>query len=108
MRSGVFSFGIYVSELSYVLYLVSRRGLAAFSESSRFTHKTSMLSFIFRIRAQRCDLLGELGPSPFAIAVAQPDAATSGFNDSHVIHPTHTVPMPYLLSVYHSQSNPSL
>ena len=29
MRSGVFSFGINVSELSYVLYLVSRRGLAA-------------------------------------------------------------------------------
>ena len=44
------------------------------------------------------DLLGELGPSPFAIAVAQPDAATSGFRDSHVIHPTHTVPMPYLVT----------
>lgn len=35
------------------------------------------------------DLLGELGPSPFAIAVAQPDAATSGFRVSHVSSDPH-------------------
>ena len=65
---GSFLFGIHVSELSYVLYLISRRGLAVFSESSRFTHRTSI-----------GDLLGELGPSPFETAISQPYVAAYGF-----------------------------